>query len=274
MTAQEFNHALKGEDRIYGTLLVSNSSFWPKVIGDCGLDFVFIDTEHIAINRETLSWMCRTYTALGLPPLVRITDPDPDKATMALDDGAAGIVAPYVEEVEQASRLVGATKYRPLKGRSLTRALAGESLSPELASYIKTNCAGNSLVINIESVPAMENLDSILEVPGVDAVLIGPHDLSTSLGVPEHYGDPTFLKAVETIFIKARTAGIGAGIHFWGSHDEHVRLLNMGANLFIHKADIILFRQHLKSELSAIREAVGDTRSGTGPTAGEKDVSI
>ena len=105
MNPEEFCKALRSEQRMYGTLVVSTSPFWPKIIGDCGLDFIFIDTEHIAISRETLSWMCRTYNAMGLPTLVRITDPDPDRATVALDDGAAAIVAPYIEKVDQVKAL-------------------------------------------------------------------------------------------------------------------------------------------------------------------------
>ena len=245
MTPEDFRPALKSDRRLYGTLLVSTSPFWPKVIGDCGLDFVFIDTEHIAIGRETLSWMCRTYAALGLPPLVRITDPDPHKATVAYDDGAAAVVAPYIETPEQVRALVGASKLR-------------EPLSPAFAAYVSKNTLGNSLIINIESVPAIERLDALLDVEGIDAVLIGPHDLSCSLGIAEQYQHPKFLKAAETIFRKARAKGIGAGIHFWGTEDEHVRLLNMGANILIHKADIILFRIHLRAELASIRARVGD----------------
>ena len=260
MTPEEFNQALRGEKRIYGTLLVSGSPFWPKVIGDCGLDFVFIDTEHIAFNRETLSWMCRTYTAMGLPPLVRITDPDPDKATVALDDGAAAVVAPYIETPEQVRALRGATKLRPLKGEKLQATLDGKPLEPALGNYIAANTACNSMLINIESVPAMQRLDQLLDVEGTDAVLIGPHDLSCSLGVAEQYDHPDFLAACEKIITTARARGIGAGIHFWGSIDEHARFLDMGANMLIHKADIILFRTHLKAELSQIREKMGDTR--------------
>ena len=267
MTPEEFNQALRGDGRIYGTLLVSGSPFWPKVIGDCGLDFVFIDTEHIAFNRETLSWMCRTYTALGLPPLVRITDPDPDKATVALDDGAAAIVAPYIETPEQVRALRGATKLRPLKGDKLQSTLTGEALQPALADYICANTAGNSMLINIESVPAMQRLDELLDVEGTDAVLIGPHDLSCSLGLPEQYDHPDFLAACERIITTARARGIGAGIHFWGSIDEHARFLEMGANILIHKADIILFRTHLKAELSQIRERMGDAQ-GSGKEDG------
>ena len=264
MTPEEFNQALRGEKRIYGTLLVSGSPFWPKVIGDCGLDFVFIDTEHIAFNRETFSWRCRTYTAMGLPPLVRITDPDPDKATVALDDGAAAVVAPYIETPEQVRALRGATKLRPLKGEKLQATLDGKPLEPALGNYIAANTACNSMLINIESVPAMQRLDQLLSLEGTDAVLIGPHDLSCSLGVAEQYDHPDFLAACEKIITTARARGIGAGIHFWGSIDEHARFLDMGANILIHKADIIFFKNGIRTELAAIRESLG-LKTGDGP---------
>ncbi len=261
MNSEEFCIALSSNRRMYGTLVVSTSPFWPKVIGDCGLDFIFIDTEHIAISRETLSWMCRTYKAMGLPTLVRITEPDPDRATVALDDGASAIVAPYIEEVSQVEALKGATKLRPLKGKKLRRALEGNDIEPELEDYIKTNNRGNGLVINIESTDAMKNLDDLLSVQGIDAVLIGPHDLSCSLGIPEKYDHPDFLNAVESIIVNARSKGIGAGIHFWGSNQEHKRLLDMGATFLVHKADVIFFKTGLRKELVELRELMGDSMS-------------
>ena len=72
MTPIELKEALHSGQKVFGTLIVSPSPAWPKVVGDCGLDFVFIDTEHTALDRESVSWMCRTYAAMGLPPLVRI----------------------------------------------------------------------------------------------------------------------------------------------------------------------------------------------------------
>ncbi|MGY8689510.1 MAG: HpcH/HpaI aldolase family protein, partial [Verrucomicrobiales bacterium] len=220
--------------------------------------FVFIDTEHIAIGRESLSWMCRTYAAMGLPPLVRVPSPDPYAATVALDDGAAGVVAPYIERVGEVRALVEATKFRPLKGEKAAQCVSGESaLGEELGAYIEKGTAGNTLVVNIESTPAIENLDQILALKEIDGVLIGPHDLSCSLGIPEQYGDARFLKAVETILTKARAAGIGGGIHFWGTIDEQVRLIEMGANLFIHKADAIFLREGLIRDLGEIRSRCG-----------------
>ncbi|MBT5813643.1 MAG: aldolase [Opitutales bacterium] len=257
MTPAELRNQLVSGETVFGTLIVSPSPRWPEVVSDCGLDFVFIDTEHIAIDRAELSWMCQTYAALGLPPIVRIPSPDPYAATMALDGGAAGVIAPYMETVKQVEELRGAIKCRPIKGQKLQGILDGGDVEPELEVYISNGAKERLFIVNIESVPALDALDDILAVPGIDGLLIGPHDLSCSLGIPEKYDDPAFLAACETIFQKARAAGIGAGIHFWGSVEQQERFLRLGANFLIHSADISLFQKHLKNELGAIRNAIG-----------------
>jgi 4-hydroxy-2-oxoheptanedioate aldolase len=176
---------------------------------------------------------------------------------MVLDGGAAGVIAPYVETVEQVQALRGAVKLRPIKGQKLRQMLEGAKVEPELKSYMGNDAKNRLLIINIESVPAIEALDEILAVPDLDAVLIGPYDLSCSLGVPEQWEHPKFLSACETILGKARAANIGAGIHFWGEIEQQVRFLKLGANLLIHSADITLFQKHLRSELEAIKKAAG-----------------
>ena len=258
MKANELRRLLhEGERTVLGTCVVSPSTKWPGLVASCGLDFVFIDTEHIALNRETVSWMCRTYTAMGIPPLVRIPTQDPDDATVALDDGAAGVIIPYVEDPEVVRSMVGASKLRPLKGERARRALDGEELEPELQSYIENHNSDHILLTNIESVPAMDRIDEILSQQGLDCVLIGPHDLSTSLGVPEQYDHPRFLEACAFILGKARTAGIGAGIHHWLAPEKQVQFVEMGANLLIHKADAIFLSEGLRDELSQIRGLLG-----------------
>ena len=252
-TALELRDRLKQGSLILGTLIVSTSPKWPEVIGNSDLDFVFIDTEHIPIDRSELSWMCRTYSALGVPPLVRIPSVDPFAATMALDGGADGIIAPYVETASQVQQMRGAVKKRPLKGARLKSHLEGQALEPQLDAYLKASGSEKLLIVNVESTPAMANLDEILSVPDLDSVLIGPHDLSCSLGVPENYEHKTFLSACEKILSKARKANVGAGIHFWGDNNQQRRFLNMGANMLIHSADITLFQKALSNDINAIR---------------------
>src|SRR5690242_16473768 len=100
MTGKELAEALRSGRRVYGTRVVSTSPSGPPMMVRLGLDFVFLDTEQIAIPYDTLSWMCRCYAALGMVPIVRIPEPDPYEACKVLDGGAMGIVAPYMETVD------------------------------------------------------------------------------------------------------------------------------------------------------------------------------
>jgi 2-keto-3-deoxy-L-rhamnonate aldolase RhmA len=257
MKGHELCAALHAGRQLYGTLIISPSPRWVPVVRQAGLDFIFIDTEHIALDRAQVSWMCQTYAALGLAPVVRIPSPDPYEAVKILDGGAVGIIAPYIETPEQVQALRGAIKHRPLKGAKLDGILAGQPCEPELAAYIQQRCADNVLIVNIESVPAIQALDDILKVPGLDGVLIGPHDLSCSLGVPEQYTHPRFIEAAHTIFRKARAAGVGAGVHYWGDLEAEASLVRTGANFLIHSSDLVLFAKHLGQELGALRKLVG-----------------
>lgn len=269
MDGVELSHALRSGGRAYGTLVTSASPHLPERLRGTGLDFVFIDTEHIPIDDHDLSWMCQTYAGLGLAPLVRISSPDPVRACKVLDCGASGIVAPYVEEVEQVQALRGAVKLRPLKGRKLQAALDGSARTGDpLAEYLESNNRGNLLVINVESAPACENLDRLLGVPGVDAVLVGPHDLSVSMEIPEQYDHPDFDAAVRRIITKARAAGVGAGIHFWASLEQEIEWARHGANLFLHSADVLLFASALRRDISQARRELGDDDAPSPQDAG------
>lgn len=263
MQGRELVQALHEGRHVFGTFLIADSPRWPGAAKGLGLDFVFIDTEHIPLDRWPASWMCQAYRSVGVAPIVRIPSPDHYRATMALDAGACGVIAPYVESVGQVQELVGATKYRPLRGQRLQRILAGEeAIEPELAGYIEEHNAGHVLIVNIESRPAMDALDDILAVPGLDAVLIGPHDLSTSLGIPEQYDAPAFVSAVEEIIGKARDARVGAGIHvtFPDKIDQEIRWAQRGANLVVHSSDFIAFRLTMQRELATLRDALGRGR--------------
>ncbi|MCL4299758.1 MAG: aldolase [Anaerolineae bacterium] len=258
MNGQELSTALRSGQRVYGTAVLSTSARWPRVVQKLGLDFVFIDTEHTPIDREKLAWMCQTYDALGLAPLVRIPEPDPYQACVVLDGGAKGVIAPYVETVQEVQALRGAVKLRPLKGRRLRQALTGEAdLPADLAAYLDRWNTGNVLIINIESRPALEALDDILAVPQLDAVLIGPHDLSISLGLPEQYHQPLFDETIKTIIRKARQHEVGVGIHFSTGRDQEIEWAKAGANFIVHSSDLTLFSQALAADLTVMKEALG-----------------
>ena len=269
--------ALRSEATSYGTCMLCPTPAFAAAAAACGqLDFVFIDTEHTPLDRAALASMCLAYKALGLPPLVRIPRADGALARQAIDAGACGVVAAYMETVEQADELRSAVKLKPLQGVVLKSALEdpdGFARShPVTAAKVHAQNKEVALVLNIESQAAIDNLDNMLKVPGVDCLLVGPHDLSFNLGVPEEFEHPKFQAALKTIFGKARAAGVGAAIHQgvppttpgMTPEDASRWIRDYGCNVYIHAADMSLFVTQLKGDLSKIRAATGEA---DGPAA-------
>jgi len=275
MNGTDLSKALHDGQRAYGTCIVSTSPQWVGMIAGIGLDFVFIDTEHIPIDRAQLGWMCQAYAGHGLAPIVRIPKPDPYLACMAIDGGAAGVVAPYMEDPAEVQDLRGAVKYRPLKGRRLQRVLDGEEeLEGELAAYLAEYRRGKLLTVNIESVPAIDALDDLLAVPDIDALLVGPHDLSISLGIPEQYADPAFTEAMRTIIAKAREQHVGVGFHYSFGIEDTLRWARLGANLIVHSTDIFLVRDVLRADMMRFHRELGDGVSGGPAGAGGAETVV
>ena len=261
MNGKEMREKLHSGERVYGTMIVAESPRWPSAAKGAGLDFAFIDTEHPAHDREKMSWICQLFTANDIVPVVRIPSPSPYEASMALDGGAKGVIAPYVETVEQVRAHVGAVKYRPLKGAKLFKHLSGEEpLEPELKEYLLAQNENNIAIVNIESIPALEALDDILDVEGLDAVLIGPNDLTTNLGIPNQYDHPRYIEAIDMVVTKARAKNIGFGNHivYAGGLEQEIRWAKMGANLIVHSMDIVAFRNGIRQDLDMIKAALSE----------------
>ena len=257
--AKSLLEKLGNGENLYGTCIVSTSPIWSKAVNNLGLDFVFLDTEHIPLDRTELTLLCQVYNGIGLPPIVRIPSPDPYIACTAKDAGAIGIIFPYVESVEQIRELVGVTKYRPLKGKRLQNVLNGkEVLEPELKVFLERFNKESMCIVNIESMAAVERLDDLLDVPGLDAIIIGPHDLSINMGLPEQYDHPEYEKIVSTIICKTRSKGLAAGIHFPENPERQIKWMKNGANISLHSSDMFLFRQKLNEDISRIKNAAGD----------------
>jgi 4-hydroxy-2-oxoheptanedioate aldolase len=137
-------------------------------------------------------------------------------------------------------------------------------LDPALEAYLEGYARDKVMVVNIESVPAMDALDEMLAVPGVDALLIGPHDLSINLGIPEQYRHAKFTEAVRLIVEKGRAAGVGVGFHYSFGIQEALDWAALGANFIVHSSDYFLTRDALRRDLAQFREVLGDGRADAG----------
>ncbi|TSA37914.1 MAG: aldolase [Porphyromonadaceae bacterium] len=265
MVGKEFRDALRSGKNVYGTLITSASPRMFDITTSLGLDYVFFCQEHIFYNPDTLGWMCRAYKAAGINPVVRIPEPSPYLATQAMDAGAGAILAPYIENIEDVYDLIGAVKYRPLKGEKLKKILCGEEKpSPELEAYLKNYNENHTLLLNIESPTGVNNMKQFFAIqsvdgPGVDGILIGPHDLSVSYEMPEKFRSEAFLALTYEIIRKARACGVAAGCHgaSRSSLDIQLEWAKAGANIIMHSSDIFLFADKLQDDLNCIREAKG-----------------
>ncbi len=263
MNRFELKRAFAENKRVYGTMVASVSPKWAAEIEKTGADFVFLDSEHMPMDPSVRAWMCRCYDAMNIAPIVRIPYCSAFEAFAAIECGASGIVSPYLETVEEIDTLIGAVKYRPLKGRRLRQVLDGAVvLSPKEQAYFDRYNAGRLLILNIESRFAADHIDELVSKPGVDAVFIGPHDLSVNLGIPEEYDHPEFEAYVEKIIASCLKRRVGVGNHFSGDIQKQILWARKGMNIVVWNSDINLFVKTVARDFGMIREALGDAPAG------------
>jgi 2-keto-3-deoxy-L-rhamnonate aldolase RhmA len=184
----------------------------PRILAAAGFDWTFIDGEHGGFGIETLQDLCHASVSAGLSPVVRVADMQYALVARALDCGAQGVLFPRVESAELLERAVSWTKFPPVgvRGFGLTASHVGyEKVTiPQILEHMNQNVM---VVLQIETKLAVDKRDELLSVPGVDAVLIGPVDLSISLGVPGEFENPKMVEAMEKIRDSCVKHGVAPG---------------------------------------------------------------
>lgn len=255
MNPNELSTAVRSGQPVFGIVVVSTAAQWPNFVRRVNPDFILLENEHIAYDRETLAALCVTYNALGIAPLVRMPSADPLTAQMMFDGGAAGVVAPYIETVEQLKALAGTVKYGPVKGVKLQQILDGEAeLESDLATYVSERNSTKLLGTMIESQTALDALDDLLATGYLDFVLIGPNDLSCSLGIPDQTEHPRFKAALQQIVSTARAHNVGVGM-MTRDVDLEIELLKAGATVILHSSDASAFVVGMSADLETLRQA-------------------
>ena len=183
-----------------------------EVLAVAGFDWLVVDLEHSMLGLETAGELIRVIDLCGSIPLVRVTSNDPQQIKRVMDSGARGVVVPMVLSADDAARAVAATRYPPdgTRGVGLGRA---QGYGTGFREYLEWQVDGPVVIVQIEHVEAVENLEGILGVPGVDGLLIGPYDLSSSLGVPGRFDDPGFLESMQKVQSTAQGMGVPTGLH-------------------------------------------------------------
>jgi 4-hydroxy-2-oxoheptanedioate aldolase len=204
--------AIKSGRTVVGTTAGPNVDV--SILAEAGYDFVLFDTQHSPWEIKQLQPSIQAMRGKPAAPLVRVAANQAYQICFALDAGARGIVVPMVNTQAEAEAAVRACRYHPLGNRS-NAGVRGEW--GEFKNYRDYMDAVNDelvIVPMIETNEALENLDAIAAVPGVDVLLIGPSDLSIELGVPLDYACDTYQRALDKIATAAAKRGVVAGMYF------------------------------------------------------------
>ena len=185
----------------------------PRILAAAGFHWAFIDTEHGSFDLETVQDLCRVSLMCGLSPIVRVGELQYTLVARALDSGAQGVIFPRVESPELLAQAISWARFPPvgIRGYGLT-AVHYDYEKASFAQVIEHMNANTMVVMQIESQLAVDRREELLAVPGVDAILIGPADLSISLGVPGEFEHPTMVKAIESVVETCRRRGVIPGM--------------------------------------------------------------
>ena len=193
----------------FGTL---RSAEIPRLLAAAGFHWAFIDGEHGNFDLETMNDVCRVSNLCGLCPVVRVADLQYSLVARALDSGAQGIIFPRMEDPKLLEKALSWTKFPPagIRGYGLM-APQTDYESHSFAEIIEHVNDNTLTVLQIESKLAVDARDEILSVPGIDAVMVGPADLSISMGVPGDFQNPVMVDAMEKIRDTCLKYGVAPG---------------------------------------------------------------
>ncbi len=221
--------ALKENRVSLGGWLLSGSVVIAEIMAQAGFEWVCIDAEHSAISKETAMHMILAIERHGAEPFVRIGINSELEFKKFLDAGARGILVPMIKSAADVEKAISYAKYAPAGGRSFAFPRAtGYGRYPE--HYFRYANQSILLGIMIEHIQAVKELDAILSFDEIDAVFVGPYDLSGSIGKPGQFEDQEFKQALEHISRKASEYKIPTGIH--EVHPTRERILNHISNGF------------------------------------------
>ena len=232
---------IKNAELTIGSWITLGNTSVAEIMANAGYDWLVVDLEHTTISVEQAGELIRTIELSGISSLVRLTNNDESQIKRMLDAGARGIVVPMVKSAYDAKYAVAATRYPPLgnRGVGLARAQCYGSSFKDYFSWQADTNDGPIVVVQIEHIDAVNNLEDILSVKGVDAFIIGPYDLSCSMGIPGEFDNPQFTNVMKNIIETGDKFGAVSGIHVVEPDIEKLNnAINEGYKFIAYSVDI------------------------------------
>jgi len=240
---------LQKGDTLIGTLITIPAPEVAEIMAEIGYDWLFIDTEHSSFNAQSAQGILQAVDH-RCPCVIRIPTNDEVWIKKALDIGAAGIIAPGVNSADEAERIVRMCKYPPRGSRGVGIGRAhGYGLT--FKKYVAAANDEIAVILQAENINAVENIAEIVRVPDVDAVLIGPYDLSASMGKMGRINDAEVQAAIASVTECCREAGRPLGIYA-DSAESAAPFIKQGYTLIAISTDCLHMVQGARATLKAI----------------------
>lgn len=225
---------------VLGPFMKSCDPAFVEAAGNAGCDFGILDMEHGPVGYEQLQNNIRGGEASGLLPIVRVDTLNAQSVSKALDAGAAGVQIPQICTASQAREAVRAARFAPRGERGVCRFVRAARYSALAGERYYRQADHALLIIQLEGQEALDNLDEILSVEGIDIIFLGPYDLSQSLGLTGQIGHPAVVQRMMEVVGKAREKGVTAGT-FVDSREELYRWMRAGVKYISYSVDVGIF---------------------------------
>lgn len=212
MLAAEIKRKLKAGEPSLGSWMSMAHPSIAEILAGAGYEWVVVETEHTAIDVSEVLRLVIAIEHAGAVPLVRLAWNDPIQCKAVLDSGAAGVIVPMVNTRADAELAVRMSKYPPLGFRGVGLARA-HGYGTNFSAYVEAANDQTLLMVQIEHRDAVENIEAILDVPGIDGTFIGPYDLSMSMGLPGQLDHPAMVAARDRVLAATLARGLAPGIH-------------------------------------------------------------
>lgn len=224
-----------------------------EIMCKAGFDWLTVDLEHSVITLREAEELIRVIALSGVCPLVRLSANDPVQIKRVMDAGSHGVIVPMVNSASDAKQAVVAVQYPPegRRGVGLARAQGYGSAFENYRQWLNQEAV---IIVQVEHIEAVNNLESILSVEGVDGFIVGPYDLSGSLGVPGQFDHPSMKKAMDRIRSVGSSSEKAAGIHVIEPDTEELRQrLDEGYRFLAYSLDIRMLDRACRNGLDAMR---------------------
>ena len=224
---RKFRQRMDSGEFCLGVSVTSSDPSITEAIGE-KVDFFWFDLEHTPMSLESLQAHFIAARATQAPALVRVPGSDYKLIKRVLDSGAEGVLVPQVDTAEEAELVVKATRYSPVGQRGFGPRRAANYGTTDQDPYFGQARDDLLVAVQIETAEAVKNLDSILKVSGIDSIVVGPIDLSLSMGKPGEVTDPEVAGTIESIVKRAREAGRYVGMGMPVDEEFAIRAAAMG----------------------------------------------